>query len=107
MANVTALVKSLRAEEGVEMSRLASVMAAMEKGLEALQHKSSVATVQQGGNTMPQKKLQKAIRAFRFVLSVTPTPGLIHLSHWATAAYFDYFRAFFTLNFRKWLLLFP
>ena len=37
MANVTAIVNSLRAEEGIEVSRLASVVAAMEKGLEALQ----------------------------------------------------------------------
>ena len=31
MANVTAMVKSLRAEEGTEVSRLARVVAAMEK----------------------------------------------------------------------------
>ena len=53
MANVTAMVRSLRAEEGTEVSRLASVVAAMEKGLESL-HKSSAATVPQGGNTLPQ-----------------------------------------------------
>ena len=55
MANVTAMVRSLRAEEGIEVSRLASVVAAMEKGLEALQN-SSVATVPQEENTLPQKR---------------------------------------------------
>ena len=55
MANVTAMVRSLRAEEGIEVSRLASVVAAMEKGLEALQRSSS-ATVAQGGKTLPQKR---------------------------------------------------
>lgn len=55
MANVTAIVNSLRAEEGIEVSRLASVVAAMEKGLEALQN-SSVAKVPQEKNTLPQKR---------------------------------------------------
>ena len=54
MANVTAMVRSLRAEEGTEVSRLASVVAAMEKGLESLQKKSSAATAPQGENTLPQ-----------------------------------------------------
>ena len=54
MANVTAMVRSLRAEEGTEVSRLASVVAAMEKGLESLQQKSSAATAPQGENTLPQ-----------------------------------------------------
>ena len=53
MANVTAMVRSLRAEEGTEVSRLASVVAAMEKGLESLQKKSSAATAPQGENTLP------------------------------------------------------
>ena len=55
MANVTAIVNSLRAEEGIEVSRLASVVAAMEKGLEALQN-SSVAKVPQEKNNLPQKR---------------------------------------------------
>ena len=52
MANVTAMVRSLRAEEGIEVSRLASVVAAMEKGLEALQ-RSSASTIPQGRKTSP------------------------------------------------------